>query len=74
VIFVFSLAVHLLILHGPGGQNIEINPDAVVSLRSPRGNEIEHFQKGIRCLIFTNDGKFTAVIEDCATIHEMLGK
>ena len=64
-------AYHLLVLHGPGGQVIQVSPEEVVSLRTPRG-ETEHLQKGIRCIVNTTDGKFSALVEDCDTIRLMI--
>lgn len=67
------LALTLVKLHGPGGQIVEVNPEHVVGLREPRASPTEHFQKEIRCLIFTLDGKFTGVLEDCAEVIQKLG-
>lgn len=61
---------YLLEFHGPGGQIIDLSPDAIVSLRVPR--QEEHLQKDIRCIINTSDGKFSAVIEDCEEVRRML--
>lgn len=52
---------------GPDGQPIEISPDSVVSIRPPRNTD--HFAKGTNCLIFTNDGKYTAVVETCPLVQ-----
>jgi hypothetical protein len=60
----------LLELHGPGNQYFEVNPEAVVGLRTPR--ESEHFGAGVKCIVNTNDGKFFAVVEDCATVRRMI--
>ena len=61
------MAFKLVVFHGPDGHLIEINPDGVVSLRVPRDNE-RHFHNEVRCLIFTSDGKFTSVTEDCVEV------
>jgi hypothetical protein len=60
-------------LHGPDNQPIDINPDQVVSVRQPRASE-GHFQKGIRCLVITADGKFVAVMETCDEIRNKIGQ
>jgi hypothetical protein len=60
----------LVMLHGPGGQIIWINPEAVVELRTPR--EGEHFPPGTRCVINTSDGKFALVVESCKDVEEMM--
>jgi hypothetical protein len=68
-----ALALHLIRLTGPDGQHIEINPSEIVSIRTPRHEEQKgHFHERVRCLIFTGDGKFTAVIEDCDTVSRLL--
>lgn len=64
------LVLRLIELHGPGGQFVEINPEEIVSLREPRAGD--HFAFGIKCLIFTSDGKYTGVIETCAQVAEMV--
>lgn len=65
------IAHHLIVLHGPGGQIIDINPEQVVSVREPRSDE-GHLQKGIHCLVNTSDGKFSAVVEDCDTVRVLI--
>ena len=68
-----ALALTLVRLTGPDHQQIEINPSEVVSIRGPRKHEQDtHFPPGTRCLIFTADGKFTAVQEDCTTVSKLL--
>ena len=67
---VAMFAYILLELHGPGGQFFEINPEAVVGLRTPR--ESEHFGDGIKCIVNTNDGKFFAVIENFETVLRII--
>jgi hypothetical protein len=63
--------VYVLIqLHGPGGQTFDVNASAVVELRQPRSEE--HFGKGVKCIVNTSDGKFSAVIEDCDTVRRMI--
>lgn len=62
------VAIILLHLTGPGGQMIEVNPDEIVTLRSPRSQE--HFAPGTRCLINTVDGKVVAVQEDCYRVKQ----
>lgn len=69
---VVILALQLVQLTGPGGQEIDVNPDQVVSLREKRGNE--HFAPGAKCVIHTADGKFVAVQEDCNTVQERLNQ
>jgi len=72
MIFATALAFELLRLTGPDGQVMELNVDQVVSLREPRGELKGHFHKDIKCLIHTTDGKFIAVLEPCAVVHELM--
>jgi hypothetical protein len=64
------IAIHLVVFTGPDHQAVEINPQEVASIREPRGTE--HFASGTHCLIFTTDGKFTAVVQTCQQVHERL--
>lgn len=57
------LAIFLAELMGIDGQIIEVNPKAVVSVRTVRPGE--HFGRGAKCLIHTSDGKFIVVVETC---------
>lgn len=71
VVLPLLIALHLVRLTGPDDQLIEINPDEVVSIREPRNSD-QHFHERVQCLIFTSDGKFTGVVEDCETVHTRL--
>ena len=71
MLFVIAIVFHLVLLHGPAGQTIEINPDQVVTLREPRADE-GHFPKGTRCVVNMTDGKLNVVREDCSTIRDMI--
>jgi hypothetical protein len=64
------VAIELLRVTGPDNQQIEINPQHVVSLRVPQVDS--NFPKGTRCLILTADTKFIAVQETCDQIRNML--
>jgi hypothetical protein len=62
----------LVQLHGPNGQQIDINPHEVSSLREPQKGSDEHFAKGVRCLIKMSNGAINAVTEDCETVRRMI--
>lgn len=66
---ILALALDLVLLPGPNGQPIAINPDRVVSLR-PAPDGVHHHR--VRCVIHTDDGKFIAVAETCARAYELL--
>jgi len=59
-----------LLLHGPSGEVIQINPEQVTVLRSP--GDRTHFIDGANCMISMTDGKFVAVAEDCATVLKLM--
>lgn len=65
-----AVSVSFVVLTGVSGQEIIVNPAAVVSVRVPRDGE--HFGVGVRCLLTTVDGKFIAVVEPCSTVWERL--
>jgi hypothetical protein len=64
----------LITLHGPKGQEIDINPHEVSSVREPAPGTEEHFPKGTRCVIIMNNSRINAVLEDCDTVRIMLEK
>jgi hypothetical protein len=64
------LAVALIVLTGPGGQVIDVNPAEIVSIREPR--EESHFGKDVHCLINTVDGKFITVVETCDIVRNKI--
>jgi hypothetical protein len=68
---VILVAFHLVRFTGPDNQLIEINPDEVVAIRTPRDSE-QHFHQKVACLIFTSDGKFVGVIETCEEVNRRL--
>jgi hypothetical protein len=65
------LAFHLILLHGPGGQKIDINPREIASLREPSAISEGHFPKEIRCVVIMTSGRFNLVKEDCGTVKAM---
>jgi hypothetical protein len=68
-----AMAVNLIKLTGPDDQLIEINPSQIVGLRTPRkGSDDHHFHASVKCLVFTADGKFNAVVESCTEVRTLL--
>ena len=65
------LALRLVPFYGPDNQVIEINPEEVVAIREPRENETTHHEN-VACVIYTSDGKFFGVREDCTTVAQRL--
>ena len=64
-------AFHLILLHGPGGQEIDINPREIASLREPSAISEGHFPKDIHCVVIMTSGRFNLVKEDCRTVKAM---
>jgi hypothetical protein len=63
-------ALTLVMLTGPGGQIVEINPEEVVSIRSPRS--VDHMPRSVHCIVFTTDSKFIGVEEPCPQVEKKL--
>jgi uncharacterized protein YlzI (FlbEa/FlbD family) len=67
-----AFAVGLLLLHGPDGREIYINPETVTTMRAAPHDKNKHFPDEARCMLNTNDGKFIAVIESCEEIRKLM--
>lgn len=70
---VLVLVLALVRFTGPSGQPIDINPETIVSVRVPQAQAAEHFAPGTHCLLFTVDGKYIPVQEDCGISRLKLG-
>lgn len=68
------VALALLVLIGPEGQPIEVNPLAIVTMRAPRSVGQAAMVPGVQCVITTADGKFINVIETCEDVKAKLAK
>jgi hypothetical protein len=66
------LVLHLVRLTGLDHQVILLNPESVIALKEPRGQKSEHFAEAVKCLVFTSDSKYTAVLETCAQVRDKL--
>lgn len=68
----FITAVVLVLLHGPNGHEILLNPAAVTSTHAAiEGKKNEYVTEDVRCVINTSDGKFVSVIESCETVQQL---
>jgi hypothetical protein len=65
--------LHLITLHGPGGQVIEINADEISSMREPQAPHKGHVHAATRCVITMTNGNFNAVRETCEQVDAILG-
>ena len=72
IILTVILAYKLLVLHGAGGHEIDINPNEISSVRDPFNLSEGHVAKDIRCLLFMTNGKVIGVTEDCHTVKMMI--
>ena len=68
----YVLVFAFVTLTGPDSQRVDITPNEIVATRASRDSKGEHFAPGVKCLIYTTDGKLTTVIEDCETVHRRL--
>jgi hypothetical protein len=72
---VLVVAARLVLLHAPDGADVVINPDEVVSMRSPRAEPTAEkdklFSENVRCMINTTDGKYITVRESCADVMRL---
>ena len=68
------LLIALLELHAVDGTPIEINPDAIVSLKGKAASDGTNFTPGANCLLNMSDGKFITVRENCSEVLRELRK
>jgi hypothetical protein len=64
------VAVVIIVLHTPGGYEVGVNVDKIVSMREDEDKG--HISGHVRCLINTNDGKFVSVIESCEEVRSLM--
>lgn len=65
----------LVLLHGPDGHEILLNPDAVASMHAGivgKPNELVTGEVG--CVVNTWDGKFVSIVERCEKVQELIQK
>ena len=63
--------LRLILAHAPNGDEIEINPVEVSSIRAPRDAE-GNFPKEVDCVLVMTNGKVIGVLEDCRTMKLMI--
>jgi hypothetical protein len=68
-----AVIVLLIQLHALDGSIVEVNPDAIASLRG-RSPHNGHFAPGAHCLINTTDGLHLSVKETCVEITQEIAK
>jgi hypothetical protein len=66
--FIAAHTVYLIHVHGPTGQDIEVNVIEISSIREPREDAQSHFATGTKCLIYMTSGQFISTAETCEDI------
>jgi hypothetical protein len=59
-------------VHGPSGQNIEVNIEEISSMRTPQPRAEGHFPKGTQCVLYMTSGNFIAVQENCTDVDNRI--
>jgi hypothetical protein len=63
----------LLLLHGPDGHEILLNPRAIASMHAAvKGQPNKQFDADVRCVINTTDSKFVSVTETCDEVRQQI--
>ena len=66
------ILLRLVLVHAPNGDEIEINPNEISSIREPREAGDTAFHKGVRCVLVMTNGRFIGTAEDCRTVKFMV--
>lgn len=70
-----DVAIILMLLHGPDGSEIRVNPEQITHLRSAKPNaskDEKTFPGHVNCMINLADGKFVTVVETCEQVKGMM--
>lgn len=69
----WSIAVVLIMLHGPDGREIDVAADEVTSIHCKLpGVENKLFADGVNSVINLTDGKYVSVRETCTEVRDKL--
>ena len=71
LIVAFILAMQMLVVHGPDGHEVYINPTEVVGLHDYEQNKSK---PDLNCVVSMTDGKILGTKETCTAIREQLEK
>ena len=67
------VALVLILLHGPDGREITLNPQAITTLQAARDGVVNNvIAPDVKCVVNTTDGKFTSVVESCERVRELI--
>ena len=64
-------ALVLITLTGPNGEEVDINPAEIVSLRVTF-DENGNFHSMVNCVVRTVDGNFMGVREPCSKVRQLI--
>jgi hypothetical protein len=70
-----AVLLQLISVHGPTGQEIDLNIAEISSIRRPEAYKDEpgeHFAKGVKCIIIMANGKIISTMETCAEIIQKI--
>jgi hypothetical protein len=72
MIVLVAFALALVLLHGPAGHQIYVNPESVTTMSAaPLGSKNKHVVDNAKCLLNTADGKFISVVETCDEVRAL---
>jgi hypothetical protein len=67
-----AAAVYLITLHGPHNQQIDVNPDSIVSMREPQEKNEDYLHAKSNCVLSMSNGKLISVVEDCSKVRSII--
>jgi hypothetical protein len=68
------VALALVQLTGPTGWRIDLNADAITSIRDPSAMPDGHWSKQTHCLVAVDGGAPIAVLETCDEVRQRIAK
>jgi hypothetical protein len=72
MILLVAFALALVLLHGPAGHQIYVNPESVTTMTEALpGSKNKHIVDTAKCLLNTTDGKFISVVETCDEVRAL---
>jgi hypothetical protein len=69
---VLVAALYFIVVHGPKGDEIDINASEIASIHAPREDSL--LNEHVSCVIFMSDRRFISVRETCMEVIEMIAK
>lgn len=64
------VALMLLQFHGPTGARIDLNAEAITSIRDPSAMPEGHWSKATRCIILVDNSPPISVSETCDEVRQ----